>query len=215
MPFPGVPRAARASLRAGPGSGTPLGFSRAGVTRLSPRVPAPGAPADAAGSGESWGGREGGREGSLPVLLLPSTPLRSSHNRGWGLCAPERLRVGCSSSEHLCSRCCLRLFCHPAAPRGVFCHLPPSEHPEGWDSFLCAPGPLCALCPSPPPLPGMSRMRLLPPFPSSPRWLLRDGDGVGQSAVLIDTAPGLTLPCPLIFPGSFLAAGCVILFSLV
>lgn len=49
---------------------------------------------------------------------------------------------------------------------------------------------------------------------AEPRWG-GAGDGAGQSAFLIDTAQDLTLSCPLVFPDSFLAAGCVILFSLV
>lgn len=46
-------------------------------------------------------------------------------------------------------------------------------------------------------------------------WWGGAGDGAGQSAFLIDTAQDLMLYCPLVFPDSFLAAGCVILSSLV
>lgn len=88
----------RRVLRAAGGSGIPAGRSRlwsrsgsapAAVTRLSPRVPAPGAPADAAGSGDARGGIAAR---SPPAFI----PLGSSLRRGQGgLCSPEALAVPC------------------------------------------------------------------------------------------------------------------------
>lgn len=153
-------------LRPAGGSGVPAGSSRArsrsgraGVTWLSPRVPAPGAPADAAASGAALGGIAARSPRGSPCSPSALHLLSHPHTDGvWGVCAPERLGrcwqcdVGCrqqpAAPSAFCLGSCLRLVCHPAALRGVCCRLPPSEHPEGWDSFLYSPCP--ALCPSPP-----------------------------------------------------------------
>lgn len=77
--------ALRCLLRAAGGSGIAAGWSRlrnrsgsgrAGVTRLGPRVPAPGAPADAAGSGEPSGGIA-----ARPLSCRPPSPFRSARRR--------------------------------------------------------------------------------------------------------------------------------------
>lgn len=152
-----VVREARASLRAGPGPGA----ARAELASpgSAPAFRLRGHRQMLLPAGRLW-------EGSLPVLPaapraapLPSIPSQILTQTGaGGVCAPERLGrcwqcdVGCrqqpAAPSAFCLGSCLRLVCHPAALRGVCCRLPPSEHPEGWDSFLYSPCP--ALCPSPP-----------------------------------------------------------------
>lgn len=230
LPFPAfsVLREARASLRAGPGSGTAWARAELASPGSAPAFRLRGHRQMLLAAGSLW-------EGSLPVLVLPSIPSAIPTQTGFvlpkGSGGAGTAMCGVGSSLQQNTRLFRVLFkaCLPPSSTSEALLPPPTLGASGGMGFL--PHPPCpALCPSLPvsvPVPrsgiksgvgkpdeALASFSVFSQVAAESRWG-GAGDGAGQSAFLIDTAQDLTLSCPLIFPHSFLAAGCVIPFSLV